>query len=236
MIHLHELASVCRHYSAVGDFDSALLRFRRVTNGRPDYRRPRHLKALFEWLNAWGCRQFARRYHGVAAKELREWGRRWLKKLPRAEVALSALAHSHLEAAVEAYEDLKTRRACMRRGPSGRYKVRYGATGAAKVLFALRPVAFPPWDKPIREHFGYDESARSYGRFLQRVRAEIKGLEAEAARAGMSRGRIPAAVGRPHSSLPKLIDEYYWLTITWGLAPPSRRELAQWVRWARLVR
>ncbi len=34
-------------------------------------------------------------------------------------------------------------------------------------------------------------------------------------------------------NLPKLIDEYYWVTITMGCPSPNEEELERWAHWAR---
>jgi hypothetical protein len=39
-------------------------------------------------------------------------------------------------------------------------------------------------------------------------------------------------VGRPNSTLPKLVDEYFWMTISQGYAAPSRDLIGQWATWA----
>jgi hypothetical protein len=44
----------------------------------------------------------------------------------------------------------------------------------------------------------------------------------------------PEQTGRPGSTPPKLIDEYYWVTITRAFTPPTRQDLAQWLTWAEL--
>ena len=56
---------------------------------------------------------------------------------------------------------------------------------------------------------------------------------AQAARFGIKAGDIPSAVGRPESSIPKLIDEYYWVTITKGCAPATAKDLERWFGWSR---
>jgi hypothetical protein len=45
---------------------------------------------------------------------------------------------------------------------------------------------------------------------------------------------IPGMLGAPNSTLPKLLDEYHWVTITRGHRIPTCEELHQWARWASL--
>lgn len=108
-----------------------------------------------------------------------------------------------------------------------------GPTGAAKILHALRPLALPPWDDPIRDGLRYDRSRRGYLLFLRDVQKQVRDLEAEASSLGMPAAQIPAALGRPASSLPKMIDEYYWVTITQGHVPVAVDEIARWHEWAQ---
>lgn len=230
---LHELAYACRLYAALGDFDSSFLELRKAVKPALDLTNHAHRKALFVWLNSWGCRQFAKSYHSMAGKRLVEWGQVHLNRLPRKFAVLAELSDSILDGAAEAYGDLKDRNASHRLRKTGPYPVTFGPTGAAKVLFALRPNAFPPWDDPIRKYFGYDGSAHSYREFLSKVREEVCKLQDEAANFGISSNDIPACIGRPDSSLPKLIDEYYWVTLTNRYTPLGLEDLERWTRWAK---
>jgi len=114
--------------------------------------------------------------------------------------------------------------------------VRVGPTGAAKILFAFWPNALPPWDKKIRTHFGFDGSADSYADFLSnRVLPEIRTLEADAARFQIPLETIPLRIGRPDSTIPKLVDEYYWVTRSQGYDVLTKNDIQQWAIWADVV-
>ena len=172
------------------------------------------------WLNKWGCRQFAIAHHPTAARELGEWGSRWLPLLPKPGASLSKLKPRQLEVTADAYADVKEREASRRPTKSGGVAiVTVGATGAAKILHALRPKVLPPWDEPIRAALGLDGSRDSYLAYLVDVQQQVRGIEAEAATRQIT--NVPRALGRPRSSLPKMIDEYYWITLTRKLVPPS---------------
>lgn len=168
----------------------------------------------------------------MASKELLNWGRRHLPGLPPETVKLTQLGEKVLSMAADAYGDLKERSASVRSRGRGSWTVTFGSTGAAKILYALRPNMFPPWDDPIREALGYDGSANSYREFLMKVQKELRSLEKEAANVGIETDKIPAAVGRPESSLPKLLDEYYWIVITKGFTVPTREEFQRWAMWS----
>ncbi len=137
------------------------------------------------------------------------------------------------EIAAGAYADLERRPADRRNRSGHRYQVAFGPTASAKVLFALRPTAFPPWDDAIRKHFGYDGGEDSYRKFLDRVRQELGELVKDAGRLGVKPRDIPRQVGRVNSSLPKLVDEYHWVTVTRKLKPPIPEEFTRWAKWAK---
>ena len=230
---LYELAYACPLYAAFTDFDKSINRFRDETRPALDLGKPAHRKALLVWLNSWGIMQLSRRHHPMASKVLLGWGRRYLDRLPHDGLGLAELPDAALIAAAEAYGDLKRRYASVRLTKSGPIDVTFGPTAAAKVLHALRPKAFPPWDDPIRKHFGYDGSHDSYRQFLSSVQKNVRRLEEEAAQLGINATEIPALVRRENSSLAKLIDEYYWVTITKKCRPPTEEEMERWLRWAR---
>ena len=122
--------------------------------------------------------------------------------------------------------------ACERQRSDHPVPVRFGPTGAAKVLYVLRPDSLPPWDEAIRDHFHLDGSAESYAEFLRVVAADLSGVVADAARYGIELSALPSAIRRDKSTLPKLIDEYYWVTITRGFRVPEQSEVCRWAEWS----
>jgi len=96
----------------------------------------------------------------------------------------------------------------------------------------LRPDCLPPWDEAIRKHFKHDGSAESYADQVKEVRRCIIQLVEDAQRFGIKASEIGQRIGRPCSSLPKLVDEYFWATISSSIVPPKRGELEKWIGWA----
>ena len=58
---------------------------------------------------------------------------------------------------------------------------------------------------------------------------------ADAANYGVSRSQLPAIIGRSESTLPKIVDEYFWVTITLGFAVPKVSDLQTWTRWCGVI-
>jgi len=218
---LSQLAGACKIYGELTSFDASYHTFLDKTGGKLDFRDPVHMEALLTWLRKWGCRQFAKNYHKLASEYILGWAQRWESRLPDRVTILDRLSDKEIEEAGDAYDALSECGASKRTRKSILSKVRIGPAGAAKILFAARPELFPPWDKAIRAHFNFDGTSDSYCRYLARVREEIKQLCKEAAELGISPESIPLQVGRPRSTLPKLVDEYNWVTIT--LAARSKR-------------
>jgi hypothetical protein len=229
---LYELAYICRVYGGLTNFDATYVEFLDKTTGGLQFTDPSHMDALLVWLRSWGCRQFAVAYHGLASESILGWARQWDTRLPDRLATLDRLPDEDMQTAVEAYADLRTRLASKRVRQGKTDDVQIGPTGAAKILFAARPRAFSPWDDPIRAEWGLDGSAASYCEYLARVREQVIKLCSEAARAGIPPEDIPRQLGRPRSTLPKMIDEYNWVTLTKRLLPPEPDEMAKWYRWS----
>ena len=217
---LTDLQYACRLYGQLTTYDASLLRFRRLVAPGMDPRRADDRASLFQWLNSWGCRQFALEHHATTASDsLVQWADAWLARLPAQGALLTDLSQTEVRDTAKAYDALRNRVASYRTLVGGRRAtVTFGATGAAKTLFALRPNAVPPWDDRIRAALGHSGDLGSFRVYLTDVAEQLRSLAQEA---GVPVASLPVRVGRPGSSPPKLVDEYNWVVITQGLAPPS---------------
>jgi hypothetical protein len=107
-----------------------------------------------------------------------------------------------------------------------------GPTGASKVLFAVRPEIAMAWDEGIQKEFGLAGDRAGYRKMLTRSQAEAENLVVDAARCGVADWRaIPDEVGRPEHTMPKLLDEYHWVTITRRHQIPAPEDLRRWTAW-----
>jgi hypothetical protein len=163
-----------------------------------------HRLALISWLRAWGCRHLRRADTAMTSNALRGWWEEWGSRLPRAQDSLTGLGEDGLLLAGEAYEALRYRPAARRSVKDTEVDVSFGDTAAAKALYALRPRVFPPWDERIRQSFGPPGGSAAYVRLLRLSAAALDGL---AGRLGVRAGDLPALLGRPAATPPKLIDE-----------------------------
>ncbi len=232
-VRLFDFAYACALYPQLTDYDRGLNRFFGAVDHALDPFNLSHREALFSLLNDMGCRQFALRDQPtVAGPSLVTWSRKWLPEMPKPSVSLNQIPKNRLGVLAQAYEELTLSLASWRgkltadRG----IPVRYGATGAAKTLFALRPKVFPPWDEPIRRKLRLEPGAAGFERYLTEIRNQLTGL---AKLAGCTVAQLPKVVGRPDSSPAKLMDEYNWVIRTRGHAPPSSDQLHRWWTWAK---
>jgi len=229
---LFEIAFACYIYGQMSDYDSSYCDFLKATNHKPDIKIAEHRIELLKWLNKWGCRQFAKNYHRLASEEIRTWYEQFNGLLFPTRKTLLELSDDEAAVASKAYADLAERKASKRNTKSGgKSDVMIGPTGAAKILFAIRPNALPPWDDPIRPRLKLDGSAKSYVSYLGIVKREIEELGKACERNGYSLLDLPKLVDKPTSSLAKLIDEYFWVTISRKCPAPASDSLARWATW-----
>jgi hypothetical protein len=188
---------------------------------------------LLVWLNKWGCRQFKKSQHDAAATEIKAWYSEFGPKLfphPKSLLSLTEPDFSTIEAA---YNGLVNRIASVRTMGSGEEsKVRVGPVGTAKILFAVRPNALMPWDNFILGELDLDGSAGAYISYLRKAMKWLNELADECRRHGIEIAALPSLLGRPRSPLPKLIDEYLWVTVSQNCKPPSKSVFERWAVWA----
>ena len=197
-------------FGAVAGNDAASRRLHDATGGRVDLGAEAHRVAAIEWLRAWGCRHLRRADTPRTAEALRAWWAAWGAQLPSGQATLTGLDEAALMSAGRAYDALRTAPAAARGVKGGAVAVAFGDTATAKLMFAIRPQVFPPWDEPIRLAFGKPGGGAGYVRLLRLSAAALDGL---AQRMGVPVSDLPEILGRPGSSPPKLVDEFLWVRI-----------------------
>jgi hypothetical protein len=145
---------------------------------------------------------------------------------------LTTLSDADLARAESLNNGLFGRTASIRSYPSGREaRIAIGPTGAANILFALRPDALVPWDAPMRSASRLDGSGRSYRNCQWGIQLRLESLAEQCGRHGFSLTELPSRMGRPESSCPKLIDEFYWVTVTRKWPLPNEVTFRTWAGW-----
>lgn len=213
---LEELAGYLRRYEQATSYDISVSRLMDKTAGPADLTNAEHRDALIEWLRQWGCRHLARADHARTSEALFNWYSEFQGVLPDQTTSLLNLSRDELTLSAIAFDQLSQWPAASRRRAKGVSEVRVGPTAAAKTLWAIRPNTFAPWDDPIRDALGFSFNDSAYRSYMEQVARHLRGF---IERFSVSLNDLPKAVGRPDSSPPKLVDEYYWARITRNLSP-----------------
>jgi hypothetical protein len=214
---LAELAFACFVYAQFDD--GAYDRLLEETGEYVDLSILDHQLAILRWLSAWGIHAIPEDYHNFASVTSKEIGS-WYKstELFDRNRDLQELKDSDLDLVGNVYKKL--------------IMVRYiGPTAAAKILFAIRPKSLMPWGKAIRDKLQYDETPQSYINFLRYAQAKIQEVGELCRKYGFELVDLPKKLGRVNSTIPKLIDEYLWVTIKdkWK---PGKADFERWFAWS----
>jgi hypothetical protein len=230
---LSDLAFACYIYSHMSDdYDSSYRQLLKATGPQINLQLEQHQKLLLKWLNDWGCRQFAKEYHPLAAQEIAEWYKEISLQLFSINTELLSLTDDNFALIESVYAKLVGRTASMRKSSKGsEFPVKVGPTGTAKILFALRPNALIPWDNPIRDKFNFDGSSHSYCAYLRIVKGHLEELSHDCIKFGFSVADLPSILDRPVSSVAKLMDEYFWVTISRKCPTPDDNKFMSWIAW-----
>ena len=218
---LAELSVGCYMYATMTSFDGGYREFLDETAPALDLTQQSHRTSLLTFLNSWGCRIKEDDFH-IGTAQIADWYETIKDKLFPTTTGLLALTDSDLDTVEEAFKDLAPRHCCARKT--------FAQVPTAKVLFALRPNALIPWDNAMLGHFDLDGLAASYRRHLLWARERLKDLSVECTNRGFALTDLPTKMERPISTLPKLIDEYLYVTVTNKFQP--KQLIERWEKWS----
>ena len=173
-------------------------------------------KLIMKFLNDWGCRQFKKDNHKDASKYLIKWHKQAFKILPNHSLCLIDQSDNKIKQYSQIFDSLKESYASTDK--RGIIKT-FGPVGTAKTLFALRKNMFPPWDNAIIEKLDLSPDGVGYVKYLFLVKEELLKLKIECQKNNIELKKLPIILNNKYSSLVKLIDEYFWLTMTRNFEP-----------------
>jgi hypothetical protein len=225
---LEALAYACHWYDQITSGDSSYRRLVAETGGHVDLANSAHRSAVLAWLNRSGCRQFKKADHPLASSELQAWWTKCEHLLPEVGKPLVDCTALEVGNIGEAYAVLKEKQACTRVVGGTRQLVTFGHTGASKALFTTRPQAAMPWDNPERKALRFDESGGGYTSYLRHAQGILRALSPACRRYGIQLDDLPMLLGRREATPAKLVDEYYWATVTRKVAIPDETTLHTW--------
>ncbi|MFD5662521.1 MmcQ/YjbR family DNA-binding protein [Streptomyces hirsutus] len=203
-LRLAQLRASAEVFAAYPGVDRTWLELRALTAPGLDPADPAHRTALHRWLNSWGCRlPYPREGEPYVLGEALA---AWAVVHPLPDTPLADLTDLGIDALATAYDALA--RLPAKSPPRPRT---LGPTAAAKALYALRPHTVMPWDAAIAvELYGARDGA-AFARHLRTGRAWARLVLAES---GLSADTLAAGLGRPAVTLPKVLDEHLYVTIT----------------------
>lgn len=207
---INELKIACYLYERFTDYDKGYRNLREIEV--LDLSTREHILKLLEWLRSWGCRQFKTDDTEMSIKHLTEWYSKDSERLPPSDLNLLNADIAHFEQTIDIFNRLQNTKISERYNSTS--DVTVGPVGAAKILFALRPIFYSPWDRPICQSKGYQLDGVGYISYLNDIQETLEGLQKECKVIGIELSDLIKITNRPISSLPKLIDEYNWVTIT----------------------
>jgi len=172
------------------------------------------VKTLIKFLRKWGCRNLAEKNKEKIDKKLVGWFKDWKSELKSLlNLSILHLNEQHFSTIRELYDSL--------------YEINsIGATTASKILFAINPEFFIPWDEEIRKSFNFKESSDSYIKYLSYVKRQVQNLAKndellnvlnKIKKIKIKKIKIENKIKDEEdrrTPLNKFIDEYFWITIT----------------------
>jgi len=231
-MNIYDLAFTSYIYSSLENFDKAYKTFTDFTNNNIDINLQSYRQALMKWLNSWGCRNFYKKYHELASQELLNWYMHYQSYLPQKDKNIWELTSNDLDSIEKSYNSLIIKIASYNKRKNGETTAnQFGHTPSSKILFALRPKCLIPWDGAMREEFKQKYKITTYKQFLIKAISEINELKISCQKNSFELEDIPAKLNKSYATIPKLIDEYHWITITKNCKPPINGTLETWIKW-----
>lgn len=220
---LLHLKIACYLYNQFTDYDNSYLELSKK-HPNLELNNPRHIKDLIEWLRSWGCRQFKKDNEDISINSIRDWYESKESKIPnRSNYLIDYDLSKNKRLITEIFDDLSKRKAAVRHRKNTEIDVRIGPVGTAKTLFALRPDLFSPWDKPIYNKLALEDNGSGYVDYLSKIQKELGEIRHSLKDTNIKWHELFEYLEKRHNSYPKLIDEYYWITIT-NRCEPSKIE------------
>ena len=191
----------------------------KIANIQLEFSNSAHQEVVLTFLRKWGCRQFKKEDQAISTRSLQEWYEKHSISLPEHDQKLIDLTDSVIVSFAAMFNDLQVRQACSKKYSEKEGTSSIGPVGASKVLFSLRKHVFAPWDGPIRKRFRLSNDGKGYCKYLLQIKQDLLELQQTCIAFGISLQELLLKLNRPHTSLPKLIDEYMWVSVTRGCVP-----------------
>jgi hypothetical protein len=213
------LRTACYLYNQFSDYDAKYL-FLSTKYRNPQLDSKDQVVALIEWLRLWGCRQFKKTDEGISINGFMKWYETDESKLPPPDACLIDYdLATNRKTIITLFDHLPCQQAARKERDGQGIDVSIGPVGAAKTLFALRPNLFSPWDTPIYKTLHLEGDGSGYVGYLSRIQKELEEVKGELLGSGTEWDSLSRILQKKHKAYPKVIDEYFWITMTQGCDP-----------------
>jgi len=227
---IFKLAIACFTFNCIEGFNKSYNDLLKNTNQMPDLSNTEHSMEILKWLRKWGCRHLKKEYHIQASGELRNWYKENYSIIPDKNTNIWELNNDDFDIIKSLYKSLSGKKAAIRKLSNGKTtEVTFGPTGASKILFAIRPKVLIPWDNAMRNKLKLKDDDSGYIEFIKYVKKNLEVLKEQCLKNNFSLEELPKKIGRPKSTIPKLIDEFHWVTLTKGCEIPDSKIFKEWL-------
>ena len=206
------IAAALATYQVATRSDEALRALGQVTGGRADLGLPMHRMAVIAWCRVWRCRHLRVADDDQLSAALLVWWEAFGNRIARSRADLISVSARHLTLVEKGYDDLASASTAHRIVRGVPADVVLGDSAAGRILAAISPALFIPWDVPVRSVFGWRHG--SGARYVEFLTATGDALRTLAERLSIPVPMLPASFGRPDVASAKLLEEYLWVTVT----------------------
>lgn len=222
---ISHLRAACYLYNQFTGYDSSYIDLQ-TKHSSLKLDKKEHVIDLIRWLRSWGCRQFKNDDEKISVNSIKNWYKLNRTKIPKvSDSILSYDLENNRQKITYIFNELSNRCAATRNFKGREIEINIGPVGAAKTLFALRPNLFSPWDTPIYKKLEHTGDGDGYVNYLLSVQKELKDIRKNLSNTNVDWSDLFNYLKKRHTSYPKLIDEYYWVTITQGCEPSELEEI-----------
>ncbi len=216
---LLHLKIACYLYNQFTDYDTNYLR---LSNKYPnlELNQTPQIMALIEWLRSWGCRQFKSENEEISIDSIDAWYKSTKSRISTVnDYLIDCDLLKNKKLIIDIFNDLSGRKASVKHRANTKISVSIGPVGAAKTLFALNSNLFSPWDTQIYKKLGLEGNGSGYVGYLEKIQKELIEVRDGLRNTSIKWNGLFKYLDKRHNSYPKLIDEYYWITITKNCDP-----------------
>ncbi len=188
---------------------------------------PGKLVMLYQFLRDWKCYQFKREEDEKRDQCLLAWHSKYVARIADQKLSILDIEDRQIRSYETMVQDLMNCFASTRlKNYSASPCPRFGYAAASKALMVFCRNIFAPWDVQIIDELNlgnngkyphFTKDGKGYCEYLIFIKDQLKNLEKEIEMGDIH--NLSIRINRPHSSLPKIINEHLWVSKACGINP-----------------